>query len=96
MKDPRLVIKSHVQTERTTILRELNNEYVFEVDRTANKYKIKQAIEQAFQVKVQSVRTMIMPGKVRRMGRNEGRRPTWKKAVVRLKAGESISMFENI
>ena len=96
MKDPRLIIKSHVQTERSTILRELNNEYVFEVEKTANKFKIKQAVEQAFQVKVQSVRTMIMPGKVRRMGRNEGRRPTWKKAIVRLKTGQSIAMFENI
>lgn len=94
--DPRLILKSHISTERTTLLREANNEYVFEVDKKANKYVIKQAVETAFGVKVAAVRTMIMPGKIRRMGRNEGKTPTWKKAVVRLKKGESISMFENV
>jgi large subunit ribosomal protein L23 len=95
-QDPRRIIKTHVQTERSTMLRETNNEYVFEVDKRANKHVIKQAIEGAFKVKVDSVRTMIMPGKLRRMGRNEGKSPTWKKAIVRLKKGESISMFENV
>lgn len=95
-RDSRQVIKTHISTERSTLLRELNNEYVFEVDKKANKYLIKQAIEDAFKVKVDTVRTLIMPGKVRRMGRNEGKTPTWKKAIVRLKKGESISMFDNI
>lgn len=95
-RDPRQVIKTHISTERSTLLRELNNEYVFEVDKKANKYLIKQAIEDAFKVKVDTVRTLIMPGKVRRMGRNEGKTPTWKKAIVRLKKGQSISMFDNI
>ena len=94
--DYRQIIKSNINTERSTLLREMNNEYVFEVDKRANKYTIKLAIEQAFGVKVDSVRTMIMPGKLRRMGRNEGKTPTWKKAVVRLKKGEVISMFENL
>lgn len=94
--DARRIIKLHIQTERTTILREANNEYVFEVDKKANKHVIKQAVEQAFKVKVDDVRTMIMPGKIRRMGRFEGKTPTWKKAIVRLKKGESITMFENI
>jgi len=95
-RDSRQVIKTHISTERSTLLRELNNEYVFEVDKKANKFLIRQAIEDAFKVKVDTVRTLIMPGKVRRMGRNEGKTPTWKKAIVRLKKGESISMFDNI
>ncbi len=93
--DPRHIIKTHISTERSTKLREENNEYVFEVSKAANKYVIKQAVEEAFKVKVATVRTMIMPGKLKRMGRNEGKTPTWKKAVVRLKEGEVISVFEN-
>jgi len=95
-QDARFIIKLHISTERTTKLRELNNEYVFEVDKRANKYTIKRAVEEAFKVKVDSVRTLIMPGKVRRMGRNEGKTPTWKKAIVRLKKGEVIGVLENL
>jgi large subunit ribosomal protein L23 len=83
-------------TERASKLRELNNEYVFEVDKKANKQMIKQAAEKLFKVKVEDVRTMIVPGKTRRMGRYEGKTATWKKAIVRLKKGEVISMFENV
>lgn len=93
--DPRHIIKTHISTERSTRLREQNNEYVFEVSKAANKYVIKQAVEEAFKVKVASVRTMVVAGKLKRMGRNEGKTPTWKKAVVRLKEGEVITVFEN-
>ena len=95
-KDPRLIIKSHLTTERSTKLREANNEYVFEVDKRANKHTIKLAAEALFKVKVEQVRTMLMPGKEKRMGRFSGKTPTWKKAIVRLKKGEVISMFENV
>jgi large subunit ribosomal protein L23 len=95
--DSRKLIKTHVNTERTTLMRTNNNEYVFKVDRRANKHEIKQAVEQAFKVKVDAVRTMRIPGKSRRLGRyDEGRTSTYKKAVVRLKKGESISIFENV
>jgi large subunit ribosomal protein L23 len=94
--DPRQILKTHIQTERTTRLKEQNNEYVFEVDKRADKYAIKDAVEKAFKVKVDSVRTMIVPGKVKRLGRFEGKTPTWKKAVVRLKKAQVISMFENV
>ena len=94
--DLRQIIKSHISTERTTKLREVNNEYVFEVDKRANKYVIKMAVEEAFKVKVASVRTMIVPGKLRRLGRFEGKTPPWKKAVVRLKPEEPISSFETV
>ncbi|MEA2030639.1 MAG: 50S ribosomal protein L23 [candidate division Zixibacteria bacterium] len=94
--DPRKIIKSHVHTERTTMLRENNNEYVFEVDKLANKYAIKMAIQNAFGVKVAMVHTMVMPGKARRIRQEKGKTSTWKKAVVRLKPGEVITMFENM
>ncbi|HDY75051.1 MAG TPA: 50S ribosomal protein L23 [Candidatus Marinimicrobia bacterium] len=92
----RNIIKLNKITERSSLLRELNNEYVFEVDKAANKLMIKSAVEDLFKVKVVDVRTLIMPGKIRRMGRNEGKTSTWKKAIVRLKKGESITMFDNL
>ncbi len=94
--DPHQIIKSHISTERSTSLREKNNEYVFEVDKQANKHIIKQAVQKAFQVKVESVRTIVMPGKIRRMGRYQGKTPTWKKAIVRLKKDQVISIFDNV
>ena len=94
--DPRKIILSHLSTERSTLLRQNNNEYVFEVAKKANKLVIKGAVEDMFKVKVADVRTMVVPGKIRRMGRNEGKTSTWKKAIVRLKKGEVISMFDNV
>jgi len=94
--NPYLIIRSHISTERSTKLRELNNEYVFEVDKRANKFTVKKAVEDAFKVKVDTVRTMVVAGKVRRLGRNEGKTSTWKKAIVRLKQGERISIFDNV
>ena len=95
-QDPRMILKSHLATERSTLLRQQNNEYVFEVEKAANKHAIKRAVEIAFRVKVADVRTMVMPGKKRRQGRFEGTTPTWKKAVVRLREGEVITMFDNV
>ena len=92
----RHILKINMMTERSSLLRERNNEYVFEVDKNANKYLIKDAVESLFKVKVVSVNTIIMPGKTKRMGRNEGKTSTWKKAIVRLKKGEVISMFDNV
>ncbi len=93
---PWQVIKSHITTERSTKLRKKNNEYVFEVERSANKFVIKKSVEEAFKVKVDSVRTINVAGKRRRLGRSEGKTSVWKKAVVRLKAGETIGIFENV
>lgn len=94
--DVRHIIKSHIVTERTNLMKQQSNEYVFEVEKHANKYQIKEAIETAFKVKVDSVRTLIMPSKVKRLGRFVGSSPSWKKAVVRLKKDQSITMFENV
>jgi large subunit ribosomal protein L23 len=94
--DIRSIIKSHIMTERTTLLKEKNREYVFEVDKRANKHSIKLAIEKAFSVKVEEVRTAVVPGKTKRMGRYEGKSSTWKKAIVRLKKDQVITIFENV
>ena len=94
--DPFKILKRHIVTERTTSLKEANSDYVFEVDKAANKLTVKQAVEKAFGVKVDHVRTMIVAGKVKRMGRYEGKTSTWKKAIVRLKDKHTIIMFENM
>ena len=90
------IIKSHIVTERTTALKTTLSEYVFEVDKRANKHAIKEAVERVFNVKVDEVRTMIVAGKIKRQGRNEGKSSTWKKAIVRLKEKQVIGMFENM
>ena len=94
--DPHTIVKSHISTERSTILREKNNEYVFEVDKLANKHTIKRAVEALFKVKVDHVRTVVVPGKIRRLGRYEGKTSTWKKAFVRLEKNEVITVFDNV
>ncbi len=70
------------------------NQLAFEVDRRANKIEIKKAVERIFKVQVEDVRTMNYQGKRKRLGRNEGRRRHWKKAVVTLKPGQKIEFFE--
>ena len=87
------VIRRPLVTEKTTVARERSEVVVFEVARDATKIDVKRAVEQLFGSKVASVRTQIMHGKVKRQGRFSGRRPDWKKAWVRLKAGEKIPEF---
>lgn len=93
---PHQIIKTHIVTERTTMLKSTLSEYVFEVDKRANKHAIKEAVEKVFNVKVEEVRTLIVPGKIKRQGRFEGKSATWKKAIVRLKDKQVIGMFENM
>lgn len=93
MKDLFQVIKSIRLSEKATLLNELNNEYVFKVDRRANKIQIREAVERLFAKKVDSVRTCNYRGKKKRERRADfGRTAHWKKAVVRLKDGESIDL----
>ena len=96
MKDPRDVLQLHLMTEKSLTLKENVNAYVFRVDRKANKIEIKEAVEKAFDVKVESVRTMVVPSKPKRLGIYAGRTEAWKKAIVKLKKGEKISDFENV
>ena len=81
-------------TEKTTALRSKANVYVFKVKPSANKIEIKKSIEDRFQVKVVSVNTINNQGKVKRTRGIEGRRPAWKKAVVRLRDGDAIKEIE--
>lgn len=93
MKDLFQVIKSIRLSEKATLLTEMNNEYVFKVDRRANTIQIKEAVERLFGKKVDSVRTCNYRGKKKRERRADfGRTAHWKKAVVRLKEGESIDL----
>jgi large subunit ribosomal protein L23 len=88
------VIRRPIDTEKLNRLRDRENKYGFEVDMRASKTEVKQAVESLFKVKVTDVKTAIVRGKRRRIGRSEGMRPTWKKAVVTLKEGDAISIFE--
>ena len=91
---PEQIIRRPIMlTEKANVLREKNNQVVFEVARAANKVEIKDAVQKLFKVKVTSVNTMVMRGKERRMGRGYARTQNWKKAIVTLKAGESIDFF---
>jgi large subunit ribosomal protein L23 len=83
-----------ILTEKGSRLREDDNKYLFEVDRRANKIQIKQAVETLFKVSVLDVNTLVVRGKLRRMGRGHAKTSNWKKAIVTLKDGESIEFFE--
>ena len=96
MKDPRTLVRRALITEKGTVMRERSNQYHFEVSRDANKIDIKRAIEAIFSVKVDSVHTQQMRGKIRRQGRYAGKRSDWKKAIVTLKPDQKIELFEQI
>ena len=81
-------------TEKGNVLRETQSQYLFEVDRRANKIQIREAVERLFNVKVTDVHTMIVRGRMRRMGRGYSKTKNWKKAIVSLKEGDTIEFFE--
>ncbi|MCK4739611.1 MAG: 50S ribosomal protein L23 [Deltaproteobacteria bacterium] len=89
------IIKSPVITEKATAIG-AEGKYAFWVDPKANKNEIKTAIEKAFNVKVTNVNTHRLPGKLKRMGKNAGKRPLRKKAYITLKEGDSITIFEGV
>ena len=84
------VIKRPVITEKGLTLKERDRTLCFEVHENASKQQIREAVEQLFKVKVQAVRTMTVPGKMRRRGKYSGYRPDWKKAYVTLREGEKM------
>jgi len=88
------VVKRPLITEKSERGREAARQYAFEVHREATKIQVKNAVEKLFAVHVMAIRTSIARGKNKRVGRNIGRRPNWKKAIVTLKEGETISLFE--
>ena len=83
-------------TEKNTKLREGRNRYVFEVAKDASKPQIKEAVEKLFNVTVESVNTMVVKGKFKRMGRHSGYRSDWKKAIVQIGEGQSIARFGEV
>lgn len=88
------VIKSPVAlTEKAARLKAASNQIVFEVAMTANKIQIKNAVKAMFGVEPLAVNTLIQRGKVKRMGRREGKRQNWKKAIVTLREGDDIQFF---
>ena len=90
------VIQRPLVTEKSNIGREEQNLVTLAVNPAANKHEIRRAIEELFSVQVVSVRTMRMPRKSRRVGKFVGRKPEWKKAIVRLAEGHSIEFFEGV
>ena len=87
-----IIIRPLITEKSTTLMAE--GKYVFEVAKSANKIEIAKAISQIFKVKVASVNTINVEGKVKRMGRAVGKRSDYKKAIVKLAAGETIEFFE--
>jgi large subunit ribosomal protein L23 len=91
------VLRRPVVTEKSSRLGDESNQYVFEVDKRANKVLVKQAVEKAFNVTVVDVNVMIIRAKMGRFGRRIViKNPAWKKAVVTLKPGERIAFFEGV
>jgi large subunit ribosomal protein L23 len=109
MRDAQSIIRRPLLTEKTARLRETGGgatvpaegehyaqKVVFEVARDANKIDIKSAIQKLFKVTVTDVRTLVVRGKLKRVGRFAGQRPSWKKAFVTLKPGDNIEFFEGV
>jgi large subunit ribosomal protein L23 len=88
------IIKRPIVTEKASILKDKYNKYTFVVDKDANKFQIKQAVEYLFNVTVQDVHTSNYVGKSKRVGAHTGRKNDWKKAIVKLKIGQEIQMAE--
>jgi large subunit ribosomal protein L23 len=91
--DPYKIIRKPVVSEKSTLLTERDNKYVFEVALEANKIQIKKAVEEVFKVGVTKVRTMRIRGKMKRVRVQLGRTPERKKAIVTLKQGDRIELF---
>jgi large subunit ribosomal protein L23 len=93
MKPLYRIIRQPLVTEKTSMQKEAGRVVAFEVSIDANKIEIKQAVEKAFNVKVENVNTALVAGKVKRVGRNFGKRSNWKKAYVTLAEGSNIDFF---
>jgi large subunit ribosomal protein L23 len=87
------IIRKPLITEKANLLKEEGQVVAFEVAKNANKIEIKQAVEKAFDVKVKSVNTIQLRGKVKRVGYNFGQRNNWKKAYVTLEEGHNIDFY---
>jgi large subunit ribosomal protein L23 len=96
MKDIYRVIVKPLVTEKSTDQQANHNKYTFKANLCANKHEIKTAVEELFKVKVTNVRTCVYHGKKVRVGRNFGFKSKWKKAIVTVKEGDNIQLFEGV
>ena len=96
MKDIYRVIVKPLITEKSSDQQANHNKYTFQTNLNANKHEIKAAVEELFKVKVMNVRTCVYHGKKTKVGRNYGFKPEWKKAIVTVKEGDSIQLFEGV
>ena len=96
MKSPYDVIRRPLITEKANLDKERNNAYHFEVPIKVDAQEVREAVEAAFKVKVEEVRTQIVRGKFKRLGKQIGKRPNWKKAIVTLRKGDKIDIFEGM
>lgn len=90
---PEEIIIRPLVTEKSSDLENMNNQYTFEVHRQANKIDIRKAVEMVFGVRVSGVRTQVVRGDLRRVGRFAGKTRQWKKAVVHVHPGDSIDLY---
>jgi large subunit ribosomal protein L23 len=88
------VLIAPILSEKSVTIKDSQNRYTFRVNPKSNKTEIKKAVETLFKVKVSAVRTANLPGKLHKVGRHEGYRSDWKKAVVTVKAGQKIDMTD--
>ena len=96
MKSPDKIVLRPIVTEKSNGLQEKGNQVMFRVAKDANKIEIRTAVEKLFGVKVLAVRTIRCPLKWKRVGKHLGRRPSWKRAIVRLREGDKIEFFSGV
>ena len=96
MKSTRLIIRRPLVTEKSTVLKDRVNQYVFEVEPGSGKIEIKREVERTFGVRVKKVQTHFTHGKIKTQGRFKGKRPDRKRAIVTLVEGDTIDFFEGV
>ena len=96
MKSFKRIIRRPLVTEKSTVLKDKANQYVFEVEPNSGKIEIKKEVERTFGVKVKKVHTHFMHGKIKTYGRFKGKRPDRKRAIVTLVEGNTIDFFEGV
>lgn len=94
MNSEQIIRRPLILTEKGQLLREEENKYLFEVDQRANKQQIRDAVDELFDVQVTKVNTLIVRGRIRRLGRTFAKTRNWKKAIVEVAEGETIDFFE--
>ncbi len=89
------IIKRPIVSEKSSALSEVGHKYVFEVAPKAKKNEIKRAVEELFKVDVERIHTLVVHGKFKQVGRVQTKRSNWKKAIVTIKEGQKIELFQS-